>query len=212
MTMFFNKIGKTLLVILSIAFASNVAYKFYNKKKRKERSEINEVIMFSSGGSNLKQSKYTRFQISNSMDRLLHYLNSPRSSIDICMYVITSQDFANVILKLHIRGIKVRVIMDADMAFTSGSVIKRFHKYKIPLRWMKSTYLMHHKFCLIDTMDDVEKKSMPLVIMGSLNWTNQALNGNWEDVVVTSQKDLVRQYKTEFERLWLQFKPIVDLT
>ncbi|XP_045456261.1 mitochondrial cardiolipin hydrolase-like [Melitaea cinxia] len=210
--MLFNKIGKTILVMLSIAFASNFAYKFYNKKKRKEAPEINEVIIFTYSETNLRQSKYSRCKISHSMERLLHYLNSPRTSIDICMYVITNQDLANVVVKLHIRGIRVRVIMDADMAFSNGSVIKKFTKYKIPVHWKKSTNLMHHKFCLIDAMDDVDEKSIPLVIAGSLNWTNQALNGNWEDIIVTSQKDLIRQYKTEFERLWLQFKCVVNLT
>ncbi|CAH2250039.1 jg12865 [Pararge aegeria aegeria] len=143
------------------------------------------------------------------MDRLLHYLNSPRHSLDVCMYLMTNMDLTNAILKLNIRGVKIRVIIDADMAYCNGSALKRLEKHRIPVRWMKSTNLMHHKFCLIDAgTDDV--RCTPVVMLGSLNWTTQALNGNWEAVAVTSQIKLVEQYKIEFERLWVQFKPIVD--
>ncbi|XP_026484555.2 uncharacterized protein LOC113392370 [Vanessa tameamea] len=209
--MFLNSISKTLLFVFTVALASNIAYKFYHKKRKKDKPEINEVIMFCNVASPLKHSKYSRCKISHSTDRLLHYINAPRYSVDVCMYVLTNPDIINALLKLHIRGVKVRVILDADMAFASGTGIKRFDKIGIPVRWMKSTHLMHHKFCLIDTSHlDVENEDCtPLMIIGSLNWTNQAVTGNWEDVIVTSQKDLIRQYQNEFEKLWLQFKPIV---
>ncbi|CAG9575513.1 unnamed protein product [Danaus chrysippus] len=102
--------------------------------------------------------------------------------------------------------------MDADMAFTNGSSLRRLEKQGIPVRWMKSTNLMHHKFCIIDNIyGHLNPALEPFVIMGSLNWTNQAVNGNWEDVTVTSQEEIVTQFQTEFDRLWLQFKPIVDI-
>ncbi|XP_045785994.1 mitochondrial cardiolipin hydrolase-like [Maniola jurtina] len=206
--MFSNNLSKAVIALLSVAFATHIAFKFFRKKNR--RREINEVIMFSYGAAELKRSKLSRCMITKSLDRLLYYLNSPRHSIDICMYVMTNADLINAILKLYIRGIQIRVIIDADMAFSSGSVLKRLEKQGIPVRWMKSTNLMHHKFCLIDTHTE-DARYTPFVITGSLNWTNQALSGNWEDVVVTSQRELVEQYQIEFERLWLQFKPIVDM-
>ncbi|CAG5041619.1 unnamed protein product [Parnassius apollo] len=97
------------------------------------------------------------------------------------------------------------------MAYSSGSYTRKLERQGIPVRWMKSSNLMHHKFCLVDTLA-VDKHITPFVMMGSLNWTNQALNGNWEDVTVTSQRDIVQQYHAEFERLWVLFKPIVDFT
>ncbi|XP_072935253.1 uncharacterized protein zuc [Epargyreus clarus] len=201
-------VGKALLVVFSLSFASHVVYN-YCRLKKKKRADVNEVIMFSYGGAELRKSRYSKSMISKSMDRLLYYLNSPRYNLDICMYVLTSMDLTNAILKLNFRGVKIRIIIDADMAFSSGSTVKKLEKQGIPVRWMKSTALMHHKFCLIDTMG--EHIATPLVIMGSLNWTNNALHGNWEDVTVTSQRQLVEQYRVEFERLWTMFKPIVDI-
>ncbi|XP_026764225.2 uncharacterized protein LOC113522661 [Galleria mellonella] len=196
-----------LLMSISLAFVSHLAYKYF-KKKRNMRREIHEVIMFSNGTGELKKSKYSRCMISKSMDRLLYYLNTPRHSLDICMYVLTNLDLTNAVLKMHYRGVKIRLIIDADMAYCSGSNVRRLEKQGIPVRWMKSTNLMHHKFVLIDTLND-DDMTTPLVIMGSLNWTNQALCGNWEDVAVTSQMELVEQYRAEFERLWILFKPVL---
>ncbi|XP_034840962.1 mitochondrial cardiolipin hydrolase-like [Maniola hyperantus] len=210
--MFSKNLSKVVIAFLSGVFASHIAYKIFRKKN--QRREIHEVIMFSSNdcdAAELKRSKFSRCMISESMDRLLYYLHSPRQSIDICMYVMTNVDLINAILKLHIRGIQIRVILDADMAFSSGSAMGRLAKHKIPVRWMKSTNFMHHKFCLIDTRTE-DVRYTPVVILGSLNWTNQALSGNWEDVGVTSQRQFVEQYKIEFERMWLQFKPIVDMS
>ncbi|CAB3259186.1 unnamed protein product [Arctia plantaginis] len=95
------------------------------------------------------------------------------------------------------------------MAFSTGSGIKRLAKQGIPVRWMKSTNLMHHKFCLADTLSD-NNCVTPFIMTGSLNWTNQALYGNYENYLVTTQEEVVQQYKAEFERLWILFKPIVD--
>ncbi|CAK1599445.1 unnamed protein product [Parnassius mnemosyne] len=209
-----NRFGGPFLIIISITFITQIMYSYYKKRKRHTpttKREINEVIMFSYGASELKKSKYSRCIITHSMDRLLYYLNVPRQSLDICMYVMTNLDLNNVLMKLHFRGVKIRVIIDADMAYSSGSCTRKLEKQGIPIRWMKSSNLMHHKFCLVDTLA-ADEHVTPFVIMGSLNWTNQALNGNWEDVTVTSQRDIVQQYHAEFERLWVLFKPIVDLT
>lgn len=207
--------AKVLLISTSLAIFTHWAYEFFTKKKKNhELKEIHEVIMFSNDAIKLKKSKFSRCVITAGMERLLYHLNSARYSMDICMYVLTNLDIANILLKLHYRGVKIRVIIDADMAFSSGSNVRKLEKQGIPVRWMKSTNLMHHKFSLLDaTVDDAEVADVtPLVMMGSLNWTNQALNGNWEDVAVTSQEELVRQYKAEFERLWILFRPIVDIS
>lgn len=203
--------AKVLLISASFAIFTHWAYALLTRKKIKDkRKEVHEVIMFSSDATVLKKSKYSRCAITESMERLLYRLNSARYSLDICMYVLTNLDIANVVLKLHFKGVKVRIIIDADMAFSSGSNVRKLEKQGIPVRWMKSTNLMHHKFCILDASVDGIKVTevTPLVITGSLNWTNQALNGNWEDVTVTSQVELVRQFKAEFERLWVLFKPI----
>lgn len=201
---------KTLFTLLSLAVVAHAAYILFHKMKKKDRKhDIHEVIIFSDGDEEVKKSKYSRCMITKSMERLLYYLSLPKHNLDICMYVLTSMDVTNALLKLNYRGVKIRIIIDTDMAFSSGSVIKRLAKQGIPVRWMKSTNLMHHKFCLVDTLSDNDC-IVPFIMTGSLNWTNQALYGNYENYLVTTQEEIVRQYKAEFERLWILFKPIVD--
>ncbi|CAK1548144.1 unnamed protein product [Leptosia nina] len=200
--------AKTLLITITFFVASHVAYKFY-KRKPKKRREINDVIMFSNKHSEFKSSKYLKEHMNESVERFLSYLNRSRHSLDICMYVLTNTDVTTVILKQHLRGVAVRVILDADMAFTSGSTVKRLEKHGIHVRWMKSTDIMHNKFCIVDSLaqDDL----LPFVMTGSLNWTNQALYRNWENLLITSNRDIVKVYRTEFERIWQEFKPIVRI-
>ena len=56
---------------------------------------------------------------------------------------------------------------------------------------------MHHKFCVIDNS---------VVVTGSFNWTDQAVNHNQENLLFLENKDLARQYSDEFQRLWDDFE------
>lgn len=51
------------------------------------------------------------------------------SSLDVCMYIITSQVLSETIVKLQRKGVSVRVIADADMADGSGTQIPILRKY-----------------------------------------------------------------------------------
>jgi Phosphatidylserine/phosphatidylglycerophosphate/cardiolipin synthases and related enzymes len=51
------------------------------------------------------------------------------SSLDVCMYIITSQVLSETIARLHRKGVSVRVVADADMADGSGTRIPILRKY-----------------------------------------------------------------------------------
>lgn len=77
--------------------------------------------------------------------------------------------------------------------------IVKFEKYFFPgirVRSRKTDYLMHHKFVIVDNK---------LLVNGSANWTIQAFFGNYENVLITNESELVSLYKNEFEKLWLEF-------
>lgn len=201
----FKSFTQTIILFASLTLISRYIYSRYGKKKTiKPPKEVHEALMFSKDDTIYADKKH---YISKPMDRLIYYLNSSRHTIDICMYVLTNRDIFHILMQLFYKGVKVRIIVDADMQFAQGSYVRKLEKKGIPVRWMKSTNLMHHKFCLIDASTE-NSNVTPLLIAGSLNWTNQALFGNWEDIIVTSQTVLVEQYKNEFERLWVHFKPI----
>lgn len=57
---------------------------------------------------------------------------------------------------------------------------------------------MHHKFLVVDSR---------ILITGSFNWTRQAIVGNNENLIVTTNAKLVPLYQREFEKLWTKFDP-----
>lgn len=203
--------GKNITFIIAFGCGGLIGYYYSTRmrnkaiqdRKLKKSREVHEVIMFSDEG--LISNKHNRNSVNPQMDRVLYYLNLPQHTLDVCMYVLTNPEICNVLLKL--RRVKVRLIVDAEMAFTSKSFFNRLHRQCVDVRWMKSANIMHHKFCLIDASTDIDGV-VPLLMTGSLNWTKQGMHGNYENVCVTSQRELVEGYKREFERLWVLFKPI----
>ena len=61
--------------------------------------------------------------------------------------------------------------------------------------------LMHNKFAVIDNS---------VVITGSFNWSNQAVNYNQENILIIENKILAERYSNEFNKLWNKFEIIID--
>ncbi|KXZ50151.1 PLD1 protein [Gonium pectorale] len=54
------------------------------------------------------------------LTRFLDYLASATRTLDICVFTITNDDIADVVLELHRRGVSVRIITDNDQAVTQA--------------------------------------------------------------------------------------------
>lgn len=132
-----------------------------------------------------------------SLTRFLDYLASARSTLDICVFTITNDDIADVVLDLHRKGVKVRIITDNDQANTQGSDIGKFQQAGIQVREDKTPAHMHHKFAILDGR---------LLLNGSFNWTRQAVTSNNENVTVLSDQQLIRAFQQQFEKLWAMFR------
>ncbi|KAL4706196.1 hypothetical protein ACJJTC_018380 [Scirpophaga incertulas] len=169
--------------------------------------------------------------------KLIKYIKSARETLDVCMYMITSNEIAEQIVRLGQKHVLVRIVVDSDMAFESQSQIKRLKEYSfIEVQMNKKSILMHHKFCIIDGPKAMKRKSIlksyaeklnvhaqytnnsailpknknikPFVMSGSLNWSTQAMISNHESVIVTSHPNIVSKFEKEFESLWLENEPI----
>ena len=136
-------------------------------------------------------------------------------SIDVCLFNITSEQLTKYVTDTIDRGIKVRLIVDGSTFESSGSQVKKFleagafvrSSWKLGSSKSKTSgdngtkngdYLMHHKFALID---------QSILITGSFNWTMQALMGNNENIIITSEAKIVSPFVKEFENLWNKFDP-----
>ncbi|XP_075157988.1 mitochondrial cardiolipin hydrolase zuc [Haematobia irritans] len=149
--------------------------------------------------------------------RLLEYIDSAKYSMDLAMYTFTSYELSQAFTRALKRGVLIRIISDHEMAYSSGSQIIPLTKSGVPVRCNSNTMFMHHKFCIIDAPqrnDAIFKKrnksmkrcyTRGLVLTGSLNWTMQGFGGNWENILITSNEEYVRNYSNEFERMWNVF-------
>ncbi|PNW74265.1 hypothetical protein CHLRE_13g591900v5 [Chlamydomonas reinhardtii] len=132
-----------------------------------------------------------------SLSRFLDYLGSATRTLDICVFTITNDDISDVVLELHNKGVRVRIISDNDQAHTQGSDIDKFRQAGIAVRQDKTAAHMHHKFAIIDGR---------LLLNGSFNWTRQAVTANNENVTVLSDPKLIASFQQQFDKLWDMFK------
>ena len=127
------------------------------------------------------------------LETISDLLKQATKTLDICVFTITDERLANDIRFCHQRGVKVRIITDDAKIFDHGSTIKYLKREGIPVKTDHSRYHMHHKFGIIDSR---------IVFTGSFNWTYTASNHNQENLLVTTNHDLVLQYSEQYEMLW----------
>eukprot|EP01060_Flectonema_neradi_P017200 TRINITY_DN2403_c0_g3_i1.p1 TRINITY_DN2403_c0_g3~~TRINITY_DN2403_c0_g3_i1.p1 ORF type:complete len:342 (+),score=59.78 TRINITY_DN2403_c0_g3_i1:68-1093(+) len=126
----------------------------------------------------------------------LQYLRSVEKSLDVCIFALTNNDIAETILNLHRKGVPVRVICDNDQAESQGADICRLRQAGINVREDKTEFHMHHKFAILDGS---------VLLNGSFNWTLQAVTSNNENVVITSDAELIQQFQACYEKMWAEF-------
>ncbi|XP_061686339.1 mitochondrial cardiolipin hydrolase [Syngnathoides biaculeatus] len=131
--------------------------------------------------------------VETSFTRLLRFILSARSSLDLCLFSFSNMDLSRAILHLYRKKVTVRVLVDKDYSVITGSQIGPLREAGICVRNVGRYVHMHHKFALVDGRR---------LITGSLNWTLAAVQRNAENVLVTDEPGLVRPFVGEFRRLW----------
>ncbi len=176
-----------------------LAYWFYRRTVSSEKT-INKVVFFPDkataqllyrkrNGANLQES---------SLFTLMESIQSARYSLDVCMFTMASKELSEVLIRARRDRIVVRVITDTEQIGASGSRIGRLRRAGIQVRTDNSSFFMHHKFVVVDNK---------MLINGSLNWTLQGVCGNQENVLITSNSDLVQPFVKQFEHLWELYNP-----
>jgi phosphatidylserine/phosphatidylglycerophosphate/cardiolipin synthase-like enzyme len=134
------------------------------------------------------------------LSRIVHRFQSVQRSADVCVFTITDDRISRAILDAHRRGVKLRIISDAEKADDRGSDMAEFAAAGIAVKLMRvqsadqhSDGHMHHKFALFDGLR---------MINGSYNWTRGAANINFENLIDTADAGLLKRFSAEFERLW----------
>ena len=134
-------------------------------------------------------------------EKVVSMLRTCKKTLDIAIFSLTLDSIAEAILEAFQRGIKVRMIADDECAKNKGSNVKLIASVGVPCKTDNAIYHMHHKFAVLDES---------VVIMGSFNWTGQAVKYNQENIFFYEDKNIASQYAQEFERLWNSFTTVID--
>ncbi|KAJ2018785.1 hypothetical protein GGI01_001161 [Coemansia sp. RSA 376] len=138
------------------------------------------------------------FPSEDSFAELINFLDSAKTSLDICVFNITDNDLARAIGNAKKRGVNVRIITDDEQLKCQGNDVERLsEQHGIPFKTDSDPQkFMHSKFAVIDRR---------AVWAGSYNWTVGARRSNNESVIVTNDSRTAQAFSGEFERLWSQF-------
>jgi cardiolipin hydrolase len=126
---------------------------------------------------------------------ILDLLTKARKRIDICVFTISDDRITESIIAAHDRQIPVRILTDNDKANDLGSDVYRMQDHGVPVVMDSSPSHMHHKFALVDEY----------LLNGSFNWTRSASDYNQENIVVSDNPTLVRDFDRIFNDLWTTF-------
>lgn len=133
----------------------------------------------------------------NQKEIILLALKEAEKYIKIAVAWINFDEYYEAILAALQRGVVVKVVINKDEKYIryekhitelclAGMEIKAFS----PLNY---TSYVHHKFCIIDRK---------FFLTGSFNWTKNANSNNFEDLLVSSDSLLLREYENIFKSLW----------
>jgi phosphatidylserine/phosphatidylglycerophosphate/cardiolipin synthase-like enzyme len=125
--------------------------------------------------------------------RVRPLIQKATSNIDVAVFFLTHKGITQDLLEARLRGVNVRIIMDATGASNDYSKHELLRVGGIPVKVEDWGGKMHAKSAMIDDH---------IVIVGSMNWTGAGEGGNDENTVILYSESKAKQYKVWFEQMW----------
>jgi len=125
--------------------------------------------------------------------RIVSELNNSKQFVYLAMAFFTDRDIANAIIGAKSRNVTVDIILSSNAQ--NETVKQMFREANINVHAFDTgdeRGMMHHKFCLIDNK---------ITINGSYNYSYNASNNNVENIHVSDDFAIHKQFLAEFERL-----------
>ena len=133
---------------------------------------------------------------------IIKAINNTKSSIDLAIFDLTSNDITSSLEKAQKRGVKIRIIADSRQAKGHNSMMPTLadDQFNLKITHGEGRGIMHNKFAIFDGK---------LIVTGSYNWTNNAERFNYENAIFITDPNVIRQYQKEFDKIW-RTSPNVD--
>lgn len=124
---------------------------------------------------------------------IVSHIGGAHRSADLCVFTLSDDRITAQVLAAHRRGVVVRLLTDNSKEFDAGSDVAALRAAGVPVVVDRTDAHMHHKFAIFDGT---------WLLNGSYNWTRSACYHNEENLVVSGEVALVRQFQAVFDRLW----------
>jgi phosphatidylserine/phosphatidylglycerophosphate/cardiolipin synthase-like enzyme len=138
------------------------------------------------------------------LDHLLPLIANAQQSIRFMAFSFTSPEIGAAMLERAAAGVDIEGIFELRGSQTEFSQLRPLYCANIPVRQDGNVGTFHHKVIVIDN---------ETVITGSLNFSDNAIDSNDENVIILTNPAIAAHYLQEFERRWPEaFDPNTPLS
>lgn len=135
-------------------------------------------------------------------DTLIYYINHAKSTIDMAIYNLNNSglsDISQALIDATHRGVTVRVVGDGTTAEAGFGAFSgtEVHYIKRP---KALSGIMHNKFVIFDA--NSTNPDDPVVWTGSMNFTQEQVDTDPNNVIIIQDQSLAKAYQIEFEEMW----------
>lgn len=117
-----------------------------------------------------------------------------KTTLDIAAFEWNNPTLTQAVLEAHQRGVRVRMVADNEHTIEdSASTLKQLVDAGIPIVYDQRSAFMHNKFMVMDGL---------IVWMGSMNYQQNDLYRNNNNVLRMRSKNLADLYTKEFETMF----------
>lgn len=126
-------------------------------------------------------------------DAIIERIDLANNTIDLAIYNVNDMDIVDALNDAVVRGVNVRVVADAD-----ASNVGLQGNLNFDVMFGNTSGLMHNKFLSIDANSPLDA----WVIMGSMNFSEQNIYSDYNNVVIFQDQAVAKAYRIEFEEMW----------
>lgn len=132
----------------------------------------------------------------NAEDKIISLIGSSQNTLDIEMYTFSSQKVISALKRAEERGVKIRIILEKRVdSATNQKTFDSLLAYGMQAKWASKIYeLTHSKFMIVDGKT---------LLVGSINFSNNALNVNREADVIIQNNQILKDFTNVFEEDWV---------
>ncbi|MCS7245377.1 MAG: phospholipase D-like domain-containing protein [candidate division WOR-3 bacterium] len=136
---------------------------------------------------------FTRYD--DVVPKIKSYLDNAKKSIYIAVFEIGNRELIQGLMDAKNRGIDVKIITDKDNL--DYPELQKVLNSNIEVVFQEDNSYMHHKFAIIDE---------EIVITGSMNWTDNDIYKNDNNILIIRSKALAGNYLKEFNQMFYEKK------